>query len=255
MEKRGSLEEVNTFVAVNYDGLDRAKVQGVKWLTLFDREVLDAVHTLFKAGNKFVTVDQINRVMNGKSGEERATKAQADRINNSLTKMMYTQIIIDASQEAEFFGYERFYYDKSVIVGERGEAVINGIKVAGIYIYALALLGYAENKNQIARVPLLVKNTPINKNENTQVLQGYLLRRVNAIRVGALNNSILLDTLLTELDILEIHEGALTSLEKKIRKRAIDQSTTILDYWKQIDFIKDYELIGKRPITGFKVYV
>jgi hypothetical protein len=193
--------------------------------------------------------------MNGKSGEERATKAQADRINNSLTKMMYTQIIIDASQEAEFFGYERFYYDKSVIVGERGEAVINGIKVAGIYIYALALLGYAENKNQIARVPLLVKNTPINKNENTQVLQGYLLRRVNAIRVGALNNSILLDTLLTELDILEIHEGALTSLEKKIRKRAIDQSTTILDYWKQIDFIKDYELIGKRPITGFKVYV
>lgn len=256
MERKGSSVQVTSYVTVNYDGLDRAKVQGVKWLTLFDREVLDAVHTLFSAGNKFMTVDQINRVMNGREDDKQATAKQAERINNSLTKMMFTQIIIDATEEASFFGYDSFYYDKSVIVGERGEATVNGVTVSGIYVYTLALLSYAENKNQIARVPLLVKNTPINKNEAGTVLQGYLLRRVNQIKSG-LGSTIALDSLLDELEIIDTSKKKLSSQEANKRKQTVDQIKSILDYWStpEVDFIKGYELIGKRPVTGFRVFL
>ena len=255
MERKGSSIQVTTYVTVNYDGLDRAKVHGVKWLTLFDREVLDAVHTLFLAGNRFMTIDQINRVMSGKSKDARTTAKQAERINNSLTKLMYTQIIIDATEEASFFGYEKFVCDKSVIVGERGEATVNGLNVKGLYVYDLALLGYAENKNQIARVPLMIKNTPINKTDTTIVLQGYLLRRVNQIKSG-LGNVISLDNLLSDLDIIDVSKGKLSSKEANKRKTTVDQIKTILDYWSAPDvaFIGGYEVIGKRPVTGFKVY-
>ena len=255
MEKKGSSIQVNTYVTVNYDGLDRAKVQGVKWLTLYDREVLDAVHTLFKAGNTFITIDQINRVMNGKSDETRATAKQAKRIDNSLTKLMYTQITIDATEEARAFGWATEYgYDNPVIIGRRGWATINGNKVKGIFIYDLGLLSYAEIKNQIARVPLELKNTPINKTETTTVIQGYLLRRISQIKSGV-GNRISLDSLLNELGIIDLSNSKLTSRDANKRKTTIDQIKTILDYWSNPDiaFIKGYKIIGKRPVTGFEI--
>ena len=255
MEKKGSSIQVNTYVTVNYDGLDRAKVQGVKWLTLYDREVLDAVHTLFKAGNTFVTIDQINRVMNGKSDETRATAKQAKRIDNSLTKLMYTQITIDATEEARAFGWATEYgYDNPVIIGRRGWATVNGNKVKGVFIYDLGLLNYAEIKNQIARVPLELKDTPINKTETTTVIQGYLLRRINQIKSGV-GNKISLDSLLTELGIIDLSKSKLTSRDANKRKTTIDQIKTILDYWSKPDiaFIKGYKILGKRPVTGFEI--
>ena len=255
MEKKGSSIQVNTYVTVNYEGLDRTKVQGVKWLTLYDREVLDAVHTLFKAGNAFVTIDQINRVMNGKSDETRATAKQAKRIDNSLTKLMYTQITIDATEEARAFGWATEYgYDNPVIIGRRGWATVNGNKVKGVFIYDLGLLNYAEIKNQIARVPLEVKDTPINKNENATVLQGYLLRRVSQIKSGV-GNRISLDSLLTELGIIDLSKSKLTSADANKRKTTIDQIKAILDYWSKPDiaFIKGYKVLGKRPVKGFEI--
>ena len=255
MEKKGSAIQVNTYVTVNYDGLDRAKVHGVKWLTLFDRSVLDAVHTLYSVGNRFITIDQINRVMCGKSGEEKATAGQAERINNSLTKMMYTQITIDATQEAEFFGYNSFVYDKPVIVGERGKATLNGTTVTGIYIYSLALLSYANNKNQIARIPLEVKDTPINKNENGIILQDYLIRQINYMKSGGRSNRILLDNLLNDLNIIDTSKAKLTSAEANNRKKTIEQITALLDYWKNAKFINSYDIDGKRPVKAFVIYV
>lgn len=255
MEKKGSPKQVNTYVTVNYDGLDRAKVHGVKWLTLFDRSVLDAVHTLYSVGNRFITIDQINRVMCGKSGEEKATAGQTERINNSLTKMMYTQITIDATQEAEFFGYNTFVYDKPVIVGERGKATLNGTTVTGIYIYSLALLSYANNKNQIARIPLEVKDTPINKNENGIVLQDYLIRQINYMKSGGRNSRIVLNSLLNDLDIIDTSKAKLTSTEANKRKKTIEQITALLDYWKGTKFINGYDIDGKRPVRAFVVYV
>lgn len=255
MEKKGSSIQVNTYVTVNYEGLDRTKVQGVKWLTLYDREVLDAVHTLFKAGNAFVTIDQINRVMNGKSDETRATAKQAKRIDNSLTKLMYTQITIGATEEARAFGWATEYgYDNPAIIGRRCWATVNGNRVDGVFIYDLGLLNYAEIKNQIARVPLEVKDTPINKNENATVLQGYLLRRVSQIKSGV-GNRISLDSLLTELGIIDLSKSKLTSADANKRKTTIDQIKAILDYWSKPDiaFIKGYKVLGKRPVKGFEI--
>lgn len=266
VEKRGSATPVNTYVSINYDGLDRAKIEGVKWLEPFDREVLDAVHTLFKAGNNFITVNQIYRVLTGKRREEQAPKALANDIRQSVNKMMYTQLSIDATEEATAFGYSVYKYDSPMIVAEKVEIKLNGTLTTALKIHALGLLGYAEIKNQIARVHLRIRDTPIKKNKEIINLQGYLERAIEIRRNSKLNNTILLDTVLDDLGIIlkEDTEGrALNNAEKLRRSKAQKNILNLLEYWREpthgenpkehIGYIKAYSIEGSRPLKGFTI--
>lgn len=266
VEKRGSATPVNTYVSINYEGLDRAKVEGVKWLEPFDREVLDAVHTLFKAGNNFITVNQIYRVLTGKKGEEQAPKTLASDIRKSVNKMMYTQLSIDATEEATAFGYAIYKYDSPMIVAEKVEIKLNGALTTALKVHALGLLGYAEIKNQIARVPLGIRDTPIKKNKEIINLQGYLERAIEIRRNSNLNNTILLDTVLDELGIIskiDTQGRALNNAEKLRRSKAQKNIINLLEYWREpaqgenpeehIGYIKDYSIEGNRPVRGFTI--
>lgn len=266
VEKRGSATPVNTYVSINYDGLARAKIEGVKWLEPFDREVLDAVHTLFKAGNTFITVNQIYRVLTGKKGEEQAPKALANDIWQSINKMMYTQLSIDATEEATAFGYSVYKYDSPMIVAEKVEIKLNGTLTTALKIHALGLLGYAEIKNQIARVPLRIRDTPIKKNKEIINLQGYLERAIEIRRNSRLNNTILLDTVLDDLCIIkktDTQGRALNNAEKLRRSKAQKNILNLLEYWREpthgenpkehIGYIKNYSIEGSRPLKGFTI--
>lgn len=265
MERKGSNTKVTTYVTVNYEGLDKAKVDGVKWLEPFDWEVLNAVHSLFKAGNSFITINQIYRTMTGTTGEKPAPAGLANQINNSLTKLMYTQLGIDATEEAKAFGYAVYKYDSSFIVGQRGEAKLNGTLTTGVFIHALGLLGYADMKNQIARVPIQVLDTPLRKDATSLSLQGYLIKRIEGIKSG-LANKILLETLLDDLNIIkkqDIKGRALTPSEKMQRKRVVENITKLLEYWREpteaenetehISYIKSFAIEGKNPIKAFTI--
>lgn len=251
--------DVKTQVMLNYDELARAGVTGTQWLNRYDRAILDAIHSLHYAGNDYITIDQIYRLIAGKTEAERPSKKQAEAINRAIDHLKYTKITIDATAEAKA-GYKKlaeFVYDDPALIASRCTVSINGQTTTALHFKQSILLDYAEAKNQIARVPVAMLATPNRKDENSIPLRDYLLRRINAMQGRSkLSNIIKLDKLLADLnytDLLLTGE-ALTAKAKVKRKRVVDQIKTQLDYWQQQGKISGYQVQGKRPVKSFKIF-
>ncbi len=79
-------------------------------------------------------------------------------INNNITKMMFTYIIIRIDEDRIMYkSLKNFFYDSAILPVERVTANLNGNEVACIHLLAkLPLYIYANNKNQIARINLVI---------------------------------------------------------------------------------------------------
>lgn len=237
MEKRGSKKEINTLVNINFNNMQSVTINGKKELTPYDREVYDAIITLYVDGkNEIITPQMIYQTMTGNPNNFLNEKAKKE-IQNAITKLMYSDVTIDATQEAEAFGFDTFKYSGNLLHAERITARINNNEVDAIHIIKKPVLyDYAERKNQIGRVDIKLLNSPINKNNEIIALQGYLMRRILSMKSGKLSNSILYETIYKQIEIEAATDGALRKKKTKVR----EQVKKILDYWKQESFIKAY---------------
>ena len=249
--KQGSKKEIATMVSINFDEIEKRGVEifGSKELSMYDREVHDAIATLCVEGeNRWITPQMIYQTMTG-DPEARLHTKQTEAINNSVTKMMHSYIIIDATREAQAFGFDNFQYDGSLIPAERVTVTLNGNTVVGIHLLRIPpLYEYAERKGQIGRADIKLLNSPLNKTEETAVLQGYLLRRILAIKNphNKQSNHIVYETIYKQLEISAPNDNALRKKKIDIRKKV----KAILDYWKKVGFIKEYE----EAIRGQSIY-
>ena len=237
VERRGSKKEINTLLSVSFDEIEKHGVQiDNKKLTPFDREVHDAITTLFvEGGNDVMSVEMIYRTMIGKP-KARVMPKQAEAISQSIAKMMRTLITIDASQEAAAYGFDSFKYRGNLLYAEMAIASINNNVIDALHVIKEpALYTYANKTNKIGRVEMKLLDTPLNKNEETIVLQGYLYRRILAIKHGQ-NKSIVYDTVYKQLDIQAPSDGALRKKKADVRKKV----KQLLDYWKKEKFIAGY---------------
>ena len=244
--KQGSKKEIATMVSINFDEIEKRGVEifGRKELSMYDREVHDAIATLCVEGeNRWITPQMIYQTMTG-APEARLHPKQTEAINNSVTKMMHSYIIIDATREAQAFGFDNFQYDGSLIPAERVTVTLNGNTVVGIHLLRIPpLYEYAERKGQIGRADIKLLNSPLNKTEETAVLQGYLLRRILAIKNphNKQSNHIVYETIYKQLEISAPNDNALRKKKIDVRKKV----KAILDYWKKVGFIQGYEEITK----------
>ncbi len=241
LERKGSKKPINTMVSINFDEIKAQGVEiyGSKELTTYDREVHDAIVTLAVEGeNEFITPQMIFQTM----GNPRTTLSprQAESISHSVTKMMYSRLVIDASKEASSYGFESFKYNGYLIPAEKVTASLNGNIVECIHLFRVPpLYDYADRKNQIGRVNIkLLDNPNISKTEETLVLQGYLLRRILTMKNpgNKQSNNIVYDTIYKQLEVSAPNDGALRKKKADVRKKM----KTLLDYWKKEKFIKDY---------------
>lgn len=239
MERRGSKKQITTLASIDFEKLNGSvQIKGRKELTPYDREVHDAIITLFvDGGNEYITPQMIYQVMTG-NPKARLEKKQAEAISDSITKCMYSRVIIDASEEAKAYGFDSFKYDGSLISGERVTATLNGNVLECLHILRQPVLyELASRKNQIGRFDIKLLNTPINKTEEIIMLQGYLYRRILSMKgSSSLSKTILYETVYNQLEIKAASPGALRKKKSKVR----DQIKTILDYWKQEKFIAGY---------------
>lgn len=122
-------------------------------------------------------------------------------------------------------------------MAERVTASINGTVVECVHLFRTPpLYEYASRKNQIGRVDIKLLNSPINKSEEVITLQGYLTRRVLAMKNGRLSPTIIYETIYKQLDVSAASDGALRKKKAKVR----EQAKKILDYWKAQHFITGY---------------
>lgn len=237
VERRGSKKEINTLLSMSFDELEKAGVIiDAKKLTPFDREVHDAITTLFvEGGNDVMSVEMIYRTMIGKPKARLAPK-QAEAITQSITKMMHTLITIDASQEAKAYGFDNLKYKGNLLYAEMAIASINNNVIEALHVIKEPVLyTYANRTNRIGRVDMKLLDSPINKNEETIILQGYLYRRILAMQHGQ-NKSIVYDTVYKQLSIDAPSAAALRKKKADVRSKI----KTLLDYWKKEKFIAEY---------------
>ena len=223
---------------VSLDFTDGAiKIMGKRELTAYDREVHDALVTLYVDGeNEYITPQMIYRAMTG-DNNARLTPKQQESISNSLNKLMYSRLIIDASAEAKAYGFDSFKYEGAVIQGEKVTATISGNVLEVIHILRQpALYSYASKKNQIGRLDIKLLDSPVNKNEENIILQSYLYRRILAMKGSSLSPTIVYDTVYKQIDISASSDSALRKKKHKVRETV----KNILNYWKQQGFIKGY---------------
>lgn len=244
-------KDIVSLVRLDYS-YNAIQISGKKELTQYDREVHDALVTLYiDGGNEYITPQMIYKAMTGNSEAKLAPKQQ-EAISNSLNKLMYSRLIINASkEECKAYGFAKFTYEGTVIQGEKATAKVNGVIVEVYHLLREpALYAHADLINQICRLDIKLLNSPVSKNEENITLQGYLLRRINGIKSGKLSTTILYDTIYKQLNIQASSDGALRKKKLKVRNTV----KKILDYLKALDFIKNYaENSHGQEVTGITI--
>lgn len=236
---RKSKKKILSFVSLDYSD-NAIQISGGKELTQYDREVHDALVTLYvDGGNEYITPQMIYRAMIG-NPEAKLMPKQQEAISNSLNKLMYSRLIINASkEECKAYGFDKFTYEGTVIQAEKATAKVNGVIVEVYHLLRKPVLyAHADLIKQISRLDIKLLNSPVNKNEENITLQGYLLRHINGIKRGKLSPTILYDTIYKQLGIQAqaSSDGALRKKKLKVRNTV----KKILDYLKAHDFIKNY---------------
>lgn len=239
MENRKSRKTITTLASIDFDDLNGSvEIKGRRELTPYDREVHDAIITLFVDGeNEYMTPQMIYQVMTG-NPDAFLEKKQAEAISNSITKCMYSKVTIDAKEEAKAYGFDDFKYDGNLISSERKTATLNGTVLECLHVLRQPVLyELASNKNQIGRLDIKLLNTPINKTEEIITLQGYLYRRILSMKSNKnLSKTIVYSTVYNQLDVTAASDGALRKKKSKVR----GQIKKILDYWECEGFILGY---------------
>lgn len=250
-----SRKEILSFVRLDYSD-NTIQISGKKELTPYDREVHDALVTLYiDGGNEYITPQMIYRTMTG-NPLTTLTPKQQEAISRSLNKLMYSRLIINASkEECKAYGFDKFTYEGMVIQGEKATARVNGVIVEVYHLLREPVLyTYASFKKQISRLDIKLLNSPVNKNEENITLQGYLLRRINSIkRSTKLSPTILYKPIYGQLLGIQAQassDGALRKKKLKVRNTV----KKILDYLKDKDFIKNYtENSDGQKVTGITI--
>lgn len=238
INSRKSKKEILSAANLNFDD-GGIQITGKKELTPYDREVHDAIVTLYVGeGNEYITPQMVYRTMTGDRKAKLHSK-QKNAIINSIEKMMCSHIkLIASKEECKAYGFDEFSYEGVLLFAEKLTATLNNnISEAYHLLKEPVFYTCANKKNQIDRLNIKLLNSPVSKNEETIVLQGYLYRRILAMKSSKKMKPIIAyDTVYKHLDIQAASETSLRNKKAKIRKTV----KKILDYWKEQKFITDY---------------
>lgn len=251
MEPRSQskISPVTTRITLEYKGVE---IKGRQKFTSYDTEVLSSIVTLYMAGNTTFTCKQVWQTMIGKPGTGRVSEKQLNSVRESIDKMSYSELSIDAREEFEKYGYnfEEARVSGNLLHLEKVTFKLSGNKVEGYHILRKPiLLEYAIPKHQILSTPIeLLRIDTINNTETSIVLIGYLLRRINSMQTSKLSRVVLCDTIYKQLNL----EEATRQKKQEIR----EMTKKILDYWISMNFINGYELQYRgKKINSFLIDV
>lgn len=249
---KGKKNVIESYVLATYDEVD-----SIISLTEFDRQVQDAVSSLWEYGHEshIITPDMVARAMNHKTQTEKISPQFKGAVTKSLEKMRRIHIELDASEEAKkreaMLNGEpvtSFKIDDYLLSLKGIEVGAGGKTVKGYLMQSEPLLlTYAKMTKQLATVNaqlLDIKEVDkkgnitisIKNNEARVAVKGYLLRRIAVMKNDRTkkkprqSNIILFNTLFEETGIPQDSNAANT------KKYAFQ----VLDYFKAMDYIKGY---------------
>lgn len=215
-----------------------------QFLSRYDMAVHNAIANLYQAGNRYVTYQTIYRQMGKK--DARITPTARNQMKISLLKLSTTLLYIDPSQETNIYsslaGYKpqyrnMLYIEQDVEVNHNNEITNNWIRILSMPI----LFQYAMDKKYVNKIDLKVLDTPVNNSQENIALIYYLVDRIERMRgTSKLSRNIKIDTAIEASTDFSSCNSEQSRKNKKSRR--FNAILKILDYWKDINYIKDYNI-------------
>lgn len=237
-----SEEPINTVVMIDYEHLEGVSFSRQKAFTPFDREVLNAVTTLYVEGNnEYITAEAIYKIMTGDT-KARLQPVMREKIVESMAILGRTFVKIDATREAlEFYNVDRMEFEESALIirkatVERGKERVDAYQILGAPI----LYKYASGKKQIGRAPAKLLKSSLKTSEEIIILKGYLLRRVEQMKNSARTSRNI--RYATIFESLGTFEGLTDPQKVKKRGKLYKFIDTILSEWVTDGYITNYSI-------------
>ena len=255
-KKKGKL--IDVYATLHLKGIEDA-LEGssagiaINRLEPEDRQVLDAIVTVWENGERTTTIQTIYRIIT-KNPDSRLTPEKEEEILNRLRKLSLSYIKIDATAESVYYESLRKKIEGSIISISIETDYVNGaLTHNAIHILDLdrsPIYQYAKIKNQIASIPLRYLDTKTtNKNRETTLIEDCLIDKIESIEHTG--NTILITTI---FEAAGIHEEDHKNFKVK-RNRTIKKIRDILDGYIGTGYIKGYTINQKGRNKNYSVTI
>lgn len=252
--------ELLTRCILNYEG-DNVKLSSRQPFTEYDRNVADAVTSLYEYGDPshVITAAQVFRAMVHATKTETPSPQQMGAVTKSLDKMRFVRVQIDCSDELtrrkiELNGTQITggKIDTYLLALEKLEVVAGGRNVTAYKVMKTPILyDYARLTKQVLTVPaslLDVRDKTGAKVANTErriAVKGYLMRRISSMK--GRSGDRLSKHILYEDTYKHVFEDAPDKKDQRLIREYID---IVLQSWTSKKFIKGYSILkqGRRMI-------
>lgn len=205
VSKRGAKKKVTATCVLSYEG-ENVKISGRQPFTEYDRNVYNAVVSLYVAGNRVITSDMVWRTMTGKTEQEKPTPGQKAAVTKSIDKMRFMRAQIDCSDEFKMHrieldgkpvdsaGFDDNLLHLSVTWVRAGNNTIRAYEFPKEPRFAPVLYQYSAAVNQVINVPIALLDVKkldkhgkpttrsLEYTERRVILKGYLLRRIEGMK-------------------------------------------------------------------------
>lgn len=257
--------QIDVYVTLRFDELEESLQGNIALVSLnkldsADRQVLDALVTVWANGEKTTTVQSIYRIIT-KNPNSRITPEKEEEILDRLRKLSRTHIKIDASAEAQYYGELRGTIEGAIASVTIDTAYVNNkLTYNAVHILDLNMspvYRYAKIKEQIASVPFKMLDTKsANKNDETIDIERYLIDRIEAIYKDKKTGKIVGDTILIEkiFEAAGIYEEGQKDFKKK-KQRTIKKITGLLDGYIETGYIKSYKINSKGKVKNYSITI
>ena len=249
--------DVVTYFGMMYEG-EGVQMRGRQKITKYDQAVHNAISSLWAAGNRDISPQEIFRTMNG-STTGKVKEAQVKKVHESVNKMMFTRLYLNMSADIQSGGLkiQDQRVTKGVVETQMIQATIvslqtsNGQTIRG---YKLAdepmLYTYSKAKKHVLSVGLDLLDTSdeVSNTDDVIVIREYLLQQIENMRHGYRDNTV--------IDYETIKESTgVTVLDGKQYQQAFRESVKrILLSWKKKGYIQGYtDHKAGRTIKGVKI--
>lgn len=251
---------VFSMAALSYTGDLEGKLARING---YDKSVLNAVCSLWIAGNRIITKEEIWYTLNPKNRRKtRPTKKQLARIDLALLRYSGTRIFLDLTNEINeklinadgenvtpILNEQLLIYREYIFKSETGktQSAIEILQQPVLLTYSLA-----KDNVQLVSIPMDWLELPagLSAKEDIIVLRDYMLKEIKQLQTGNRDNNIFnYGTLLKQLELDE------NQLDRKEKGDVTEKITRLLDGFVQKGIIKEYhQRIGKKnKILGFEI--
>jgi len=251
-------QEIITSVMVSYEG-DNSNTGELVRFTSYDREIHDAIVSLFVVGNNLFTTEMVYRAMNGLNKSEKVSGVALNSIKQSVEKSRNLRLNLDFTQEAGAYKKDcKTTYTGYLLECDKVTITTGGqIKEAYQLLQNPILYDYAQVSGQILSIPIILLQTKrfVRNTSDVIVLRGYLLRQIEWIKSPKSkrkNNNISYEKLFLELDIFTDSFSNYNEKTRKVREHV----EKILNGWVDCGYIKGYERYKSgKTIKGVSIFV